>query len=218
MLKNCKTVCEKKYYKKYKKLKHLRKCKREPRPIICGLHLVEIKVNNKNLSLYLPDGGCVYVYGDQCEVISNETRHKVPVAQITFLNLEKGGCAFDYADCLLSRCIGLSKFYIFSGLTFLDIRYNGLKSLKGLHKLLAVVDLDCSSNDLQNIDWLPPNLLWVDCSNNRNAICNGLPNKLQQLTCGNTSIDTTKIPESVKVYKPFYSNDYSFLIFDNTFE
>ena len=65
----------------------------------------------------------------------------------------------------------------------LTISNSNIRSLKGLENFKQVWSLDCSSNDLENLDYLPPNLTYLNCYKNKIQKLANLPESLLSIMC-----------------------------------
>ena len=72
----------------------------------------------------------------------------------------------------------------YESITTLDISYENLTELPSwVSECKNLEILDCSNNDITQIDNLPPTLKHLNCSVNQIAYLNNLPPTLRQLYC-----------------------------------
>lgn len=79
-----------------------------------------------------------------------------------------------------------------------------VKNINSFHEISEdiwnkIESLDCSNNDLEKIDSLPPNLKVLNCSNNKLEELPKLPNKIEILYCHNNKLKSFPkvIPDSL---------------------
>jgi len=75
-----------------------------------------------------------------------------------------------------------------SGSIELAISNSHIKSLKGLQNLKQLESLICATNDLESLDYLPPNLKNLNCFENKITKLENLPASLRLIICGHNLI------------------------------
>ena len=75
-----------------------------------------------------------------------------------------------------------------SDVTEIDICFNDLIELPNLSRFTCLQNLDCSNNQLCQLDKLPFHLQILDCSQNQLSRLNNLPYSLKELNCSRNII------------------------------
>ncbi len=95
----------------------------------------------------------------------------------------------------------------------LQIKRKGIKNLDGLQYFSMLEELDCSRNEIMNLNFIPSTLKYLNCSNNEIEILNNLPPLLLEFDCSNNKIK--EIPQLPNTLRIFYCMENSIVKFIN---
>ena len=76
----------------------------------------------------------------------------------------------------------------YSSITELYLSNKGLTELPDLSHYTNLKTLDCSDNQITNLDNLPLSLIYLDCGCNKITHLDNFPLSLTRLVCGNNEI------------------------------